>query len=106
MAWTSVATDNFNRANENPLAGNWSTLTGMAGFKIVSNVVGPINDGQSFTRWNANSFNNDQYSSFKLGTLSTTFSSIGPAVRCSTSAGTAYMATTNYSGFWRYIYYK
>lgn len=34
-----MASDNFNRADANPLDGNWTTVSGIAALKIVSNAV-------------------------------------------------------------------
>ena len=36
-AAAASATDDFNRANADPIGGNWVTVTGNGAFKIVSN---------------------------------------------------------------------
>ncbi|MCK9420202.1 MAG: host specificity factor TipJ family phage tail protein [Nitrospirae bacterium] len=56
--------DDFNRADENPLAGNWTTAPGAHALKIVSNqcvtTIG-VNDG---AYWSGGSFFNDQFAEF------------------------------------------
>lgn len=39
----TTVTDDFNRANETPLAGNWANGTGEAGFNLTSNAAVPVN---------------------------------------------------------------
>ena len=56
------ASDNFNRADENPLAGNWTTVPTAGNCKIVTNVVNGVTTGSNEVYWNAGSFSNDQYS--------------------------------------------
>jgi hypothetical protein len=67
-----LASDNFNRANENPLSGggNWSTPTGFNAMKIVSNVaVGQTNGVYAFSTWSGApvDFPADQYSEVTIG---------------------------------------
>lgn len=69
---TQVASDNFQRANANPIGGNWSTVSGNHDLQIVSNVVEPVDTvsgGNAAAIWNANAFGNDQYSQFVIGTI-------------------------------------
>lgn len=84
------ATDNFNRTDENPLAGNWTTITGLSDMAIVSNVaVGTAGAGSNGARWNADSFSNDQYAQIAGASASLT-GAFAILVRCSDSAFTAY----------------
>ncbi|MEK7634831.1 MAG: hypothetical protein AAB446_00115 [Patescibacteria group bacterium] len=60
-----VVTDNFNRADENPLGnGNWTVATGFQPLKIVNNQVQPA-FAFGITQieyWSSNTFNDNQYS--------------------------------------------
>jgi hypothetical protein len=62
------ATDNFNRDNENPLAGNWTTIANMTNMALYLNKVYPTGyaDAETGVRWNADAFNDNQYSQAKL----------------------------------------
>lgn len=66
MARSSVATDNFNRANGG-LGANWESLNSIDGgeVEISSNVIGGANTGAfAVSRWvGAGTFSDDQYSS-------------------------------------------
>lgn len=64
MAWTQRVTDNFNRANENPLGnGNWTAITGWNPMQILSNVATKTVDGaQNGSYYSGGAaFGNDQY---------------------------------------------
>jgi hypothetical protein len=55
--------DNFNRANQNPLAGNWSTPTGANALQLSSNAVTYTDfNNDSSAYYNAITWPNDQYS--------------------------------------------
>jgi hypothetical protein len=85
--------DAFTRADENPLAGNWTTITGETALKIVSNQVVPSNDALDCSaRVNSVSFSADHYASAILSTASTGGSGAGPglAVRVASGARTYY----------------
>lgn len=56
------ASDNFNRADQNPLAGNWTKITSSLNLKILSNQISSIGSADSKYLWNADTFNADQYS--------------------------------------------
>lgn len=72
------ASDNFNRANANPIGGNWTGVTN--NMKIVSNAAQGTNGGAfNSAYWNADAFANDQYSQV---TVATSVDG-GPAVRLS-----------------------
>lgn len=90
-------TDNFNRADENPLAGSWSTGSGETAMKIVSNsatFTAAGSDASSY--WNLETWSADQYSQAKLTVTGTTLDT-GPGlvVRRSTSALTWYRVTVS-----------
>ena len=90
------ATDDFNRADANPIGGNWTTVFGESALKIVSNQclqsVSGANRNAAY--WNADSFNNDQYSKVKIVSLGT-LNTVGPLVRVSPSAETFYRVVTS-----------
>jgi hypothetical protein len=71
VQWSEVkmslpATDNFNRA-DGALGSNWSTITGLNALIISNNaVVVETFESWSGAYWNADSFNNDQYSQAKV----------------------------------------
>jgi len=93
------ATDNFNRADENPLAGNWTTAPGaFAGLKIVSNAVDAVTGGEDCAAyWNADAFSTDHYTQLTSG--STASSTKGPAVRVRTATQLdMYLWSLNISG--------
>ena len=78
----AVFTDSFNRANENPLAGNWTTAPGCGDLQLLTNQVIPVVESViSCAYWNANSFNPDQYSQLRLAAFR---ANVGPAVRIQT----------------------
>ncbi|HSA08094.1 MAG TPA: hypothetical protein P5099_01885 [Candidatus Moranbacteria bacterium] len=107
----SYVQDNFNRPDANPIGGNWSAITSEDPFRIVSNqMVATVTDSNG-VYWNANAFDNDQYSQVTLKTAGGTY--IGAMVRISSSAKTYYFfgsgATSSYvlgkyvSGSWTVI---
>ena len=87
--------DNFNRANENPLAGNWTKLTGAGhDFQLITNEMGgtgTTNDSAYY--WNPDTPPNDQWSEIQAGTALGTTSDWGPCCRCSTTAFSLYTAS-------------
>lgn len=92
---TALFNDDYNRANENPLAGNWSTQNGEAQMDLVSNAA--TNHGDTTDQAaNVNSVTppNDQYAKAKI-TASTGFTQgdgPGVATRMATAAKTYYRA--------------
>lgn len=86
---TTLVTDDFNRADEDPISGNWTPQTGSG--RVVSNqFAGPSGGGESMIYWNAGSApSNDQWSQITVTTAGTN-SDWGCAIRCSTSALTCY----------------
>lgn len=76
------ATDDFNRADENPLGGNWTKAPGADALQIVSNVVTDNNSTQDQTHyWNADTFDADQYSEYDFVDIDDG----GPCVRITTT---------------------
>lgn len=62
-----LATDTFDRANADPIGGNWTTAGTYAALKIASNVAVPSNQGaDGAAYYNAISWPNDQYSQLKV----------------------------------------
>jgi len=55
------ASDNFNRANANPIGGNWTTGSGTADIQLLTNQVQGVG-GDCAAYWNADAFNGDHYS--------------------------------------------
>lgn len=94
-----MATDNFNRANESPMAGNWTNVQGE--FDLVSNAAQPQSLAvDSGARYNAITWPDDHYSQAKL-TINNTGGGgvgIGLLVRCSTSAVTFYRLAIDHAG--------
>ena len=87
--------DQFNRADASPIGGKWTTITGQTGLKIVSNEVTGITDGTSCAAyWNADTFNNDQYSRVTLTNVGV-IADVGACCRMSTSAASYYFANSN-----------
>lgn len=85
------ASDNYTRADANPIGGNWTTATGVNGHKILSNQCRIITaNADACSYWNADTPNNDQWAQITYG--GTTFGD-GPAVRISTSATDYYFIT-------------
>lgn len=66
----TIASDNFNRANANPIGGNWTTEGGTNAVQIVSNAVeATVVNTTNFAYWNANTFPNDQWGQVTAVTL-------------------------------------
>jgi len=73
-----IASDNFNRADSNPIGGNWTTINGAAVTQLLSSqataaVAGTT--GESW--WNANAFPNDQWAQITLPVFSASPTSFG-----------------------------
>jgi hypothetical protein len=87
-----LATDNFDRANVDPIAGNWSTQTNEGSMAINTNHVVCADDQDRAINYNAITWPDDQYSQAAI-TASTGYAQDdGPGVglRMSTSAETFY----------------
>ena len=82
------ATDNFNRADANPVGGNWVTCTGSNNARIVSNQLKSSSTG-SYVYYNATTAN-DQYSQCVQAA-----SVCGPAVRLQGTSRDGYFYHVN-----------
>jgi len=96
-AFAVTATDNFNRANEDPLSGGGSWLQEFdisnTNLRIVSNSVQLSNVGNSCFYYNGISPGADQFSEVKLSTVTSNgFNGVALLVRAVTGTGGTYMA--------------
>lgn len=85
---TLPVTDNFNRV-ENPLIGNWTTITNESNMLANGSTAEASINSRAGCRWNADTFNNDQYSQAKASGFHVD-PNWGVAVRISPSAETLY----------------
>jgi hypothetical protein len=71
---TGMVCDNFNRANNASLGGNWTVVFNNAGLTISGNqVIGTTgSNAHNSAVWSANTFNNDQACQFTVTTLNGT----------------------------------
>jgi hypothetical protein len=95
----STISDNFNRANEAPLAGNWSLITSHAAWNLTTNQIVPSGvGGLDLGAWYSGaSWGPDQSSKAKLTVVGTS-AGTGPGlcVRCASgrSRSTGSRSTT------------
>jgi hypothetical protein len=85
-------TDNFNRTNEIPLVvtGNWRLVENQCSL-YGNEMQGDGASVENVYRWNANTFNNDQYGQVKISNLTGTGGrGVGIVLRVSNSAETYY----------------
>lgn len=105
---TALATDNFNRANVDPIGGNWTTISTEGDLAIVSNAVTPHSlavDSGAF--YNAITWPNDQYSQLNLTVSSTTSAQgMGPAVRVASAAETYYRVVLSHAATLNVVLHK
>ncbi len=90
-------TDSFDRADANPMGGNWTTIAACHDLRIVSNQIkGTLLGEWNAAFWNHDTFQNDQYSQVKIINIENiggVFDMAGPVVRASaTHAGYAALA--------------
>lgn len=83
-----MATDDFNRANANPIGGNWSTVLGEQNVQLLSNTAHGVSTSWSVAYWNAESFNENHYSQLQWVTSGNYY--FGVATRCQSAARTYY----------------
>lgn len=96
----TTASDNFDRANADPIGGNWSQPSGNAdAIKIVSNVI-TADSGDNFAYWNAATFNSNHYSI--LQETGTTMDG-GPAVRVGSSSLNGYVYDIGYKQLFKFV---
>lgn len=92
-----VCSDNFNRANENPIGGNWTKLAWTVPYNMVrsmavsGNMMVPMITQYQGVEWegacwNANSFNGDQYCEIKYVQASSYAADFMPLVRLTNDA--------------------
>ena len=72
--------DNFNRADANPIGGNWTTMPVYSALKVASNKVQGSTASTNGAFWNASTPSVDQFSELKMDQQDG-----GPAVRVRTS---------------------
>jgi hypothetical protein len=78
-----LVSDNFLRADENPLAGNWATAPGLQALKIANNELLPTSVGQyNGAIWTGDPFDADQFAEITIAGMSYQ----GPVVRGSGSS--------------------
>jgi hypothetical protein len=97
-AQTQLATDTFTGADQNPLAGNWSNVSGTTGVVqrlsgTATEVVPLVNSAFSMVFWNAVAFPADQWCEMSF-VAQGAGSYDGPGVRVS-SPGNGYVALYN-----------
>lgn len=94
-----VVTDNFNRADANPIGGAWVTVTSQGAMQLLGNVMTPASvAADSAAYYNLAMLSDNQYAQCKVtvnGTSSQT--GIGPMIRCSTTAATFYRVAVNHN---------
>ena len=94
--WTGLdnfVIDNFNRANETPLTGNWYNKTGI---NLSSNKVVSTTNSDKFAVRKTPQFTANQFSEIKL--IATPGYDFGVAVRCSSTQLTGYWLTPYSNG--------
>ena len=95
-----LATDDFNRANANPIGGNWTTFSSEGAMQIVSNAITPASVSSDSGAWyNAIGWPNDQYSQLPVTILNgVSGAGLGPAVRVANGAQTYYRCAVDHAG--------
>jgi len=95
-----IASDNFNRADANPIGGNWTTVTSEIAWKILSNHAEPTAFNNDASIYYAGTWPADQYSQAKITVNGSAGSTAGAGVciRASTSLRTYYRLTVDHAG--------
>jgi hypothetical protein len=83
--------DSFDRADANPLSGNWATITGLGALRLVSNQCKNASgtDADSGARRTDGPFPDDQYAQITIASGDST-PDCGPLIRCAAAAMTMY----------------
>lgn len=93
---TTTATDNFDRADETPIASPWAAQTGVDAMRLISNEVLTNISANESAAYHSIVPPNDQWSQAVLSTLETSTADIqyglGPAVRMQTGDSRKYRA--------------
>jgi len=95
-----LGTDTFTRANETPLAGNWTTVTSETAFNLASNAITPSNLNNDCGAYrNDITPPNDQYSQLVLTVTNTGGGGqgLGVACRIATGARTYYRVVADHA---------
>lgn len=92
-----MSSDNFNRANANPVSGLWATSSAWNALQLVSNAVQVVTASSDSAMVSTASTATD--SQVELTVTSTTVTIAGPAIHMSTTAGDGYALLYN-GGFW------
>jgi len=92
-----MATDDFNRANETPIASPWAVQTGSDAMRLISNEVLTNVSANHSAAYHNSTPGNDQYSATKLTNVIETSTAdisygVGPAVRMATGDTRKYCA--------------
>lgn len=90
---TVLASDNFDRANANPIGAPWTTITGESAMQIAGNVATPSGlAGDCGSRYSGISWPADQYSKAKLSCTGSAGGGSGAClhVRAASGANTYY----------------
>jgi hypothetical protein len=99
------ASDNFNRADANPIGGNWTTVPGANPFQILGQKAqGTVANVSNASYWNADAFADDQWSQL-THVVRETNSGAGPIVRAQADANTFYLfaAISSVSRYYRCV---
>jgi hypothetical protein len=95
---TTLAADQFTRADANPIGAGWTTITSHQAFQIVSNAATPNSVASDAGSWKTGTFSNDQYVQAKLFVVGTGTGGNGPglAARVASGANTYYRLAANH----------
>ena len=95
---TVLATDDFNRANANPIGTGWTTQTSNQAMQIVSNQATPNAVGSDAGAWKTGTFPNDQWVQARLFCVGTGTGGNGICLtlRNASGADTCYRLAANH----------
>lgn len=91
-----LASDTFQRADENPLASGWTTITGQGNCQIVSHLVEAVSINTNCgVRWSGITWPNDHTSEVVVQAAANSTGTVAVLVRISASAATYYQLNIN-----------
>lgn len=93
---TTIATDNFNRADFSTLGDNWTIITNQSNNSVVSNAVSADSTTRRGEYWNANTFAANQCSKITITALSAD-ETAGVGVRVQSAAESGYFGVFDYT---------